>query len=933
MKSIYIWITLLVIAGFILALVLIPSEQDVALFDLKGNKYLEAENYYKEQYQKGSRSPDIVIPLATLYQRSGDLNGAIALMEEFTESHPRDTKALQMLADLYQINQQYEHYYQTLLKLKQIDPTKSTLEELAEWYQNANAPGPLFETLKQLVTLRNVDESYYLLLANFYAEKKEYEKARETLEMRRKLYPAKITINDVLFEVWVDAELSKAQGGQPKLNEKAVNLLADFLLEQDNPKIAFYAIGVVKIQYPLLLPPLLKRLEPMIEENQNLEILVLQFSWEDRAKKKAAYAKIIELEKNPPANPAYQNLAFRAFLEQEDDTRLLDLLHKNIAGNIEDRQIIDLAIAAIERNKPYLAKAMEHALGNAYLNSRPVIRTSLAIGAQEAGARPQLDDLIKDTVLTETNLYYLFAVSATAGFEKEALEIGNRLSPYLGLADYQLLNIAQEYVKMQKGDALYPMIQKALPMIGEDNAKPALAVLDIARGHSRAVAEWIKQEPSLANHILDSLYTTAEQSKEYPLALFIAKRLQKDYPSPVADAEYALALVQVGKIDNGIAMLKTLYEGNPSNTIIERSYFDGLVFAVKRNPRYREELIAFMSKRAWEGSVPTSMQRDFAYTYLEDLHDYAKAEQSFRKIAENASPESSDVETLVYLWGPKPSDEKVAWLEKRAFHSNHEQLGFWLGYLNFVGKPCIVIDLFERRMDWCFKSSGIKAYFAYMDALAYEKRKIELHNAIDYAFPLVQERKQLERLAGYAEEAEYSEARILIWQRIAFRWPYDPIPWQKLAKAAFDEHDNTLALIALNQFFELALLECKPNEKLYESLYEYAEVLYKRRHFGRAKDFYLFALEEIKDAGQPTEHMLEIKSLITYKLETHRKALRVMHQAYSVSGRDPEVAASYANMLMDNGHLECAKKFLKTQVAPSSKCTTCSEELWSKYEQ
>ena len=212
--------------------------------------------------------------------------------------------------------------------------------------------------------------------------------------------------------------------------------------------------------------------------------------------------------------------------------------------------------------------------------------------------------------------------------------------------------------------------------------------------------------------------------------------------------------------------------------------------------------------------------------------------------------------------------------------------------------------------------------------LAYEKRKEELKCTIDIVFPIIKDRKSLEELAVYAEEAEYNEARIWIWEKIVASYPCDPLAWQALAKAQFDARAYCLAGISLRTFFCLNQ-DCNP--KLYEIFYEYAEVLRKERNFSGSRHYYHLALNQIAqtetqtpysglhqnwhspnanfDAGRSI-HMKEIAALSYYEVYRKPKGLAMMKEYYKMSGRDPNAAAAYANMLMDNGRLGSAENFL-----------------------
>ena len=133
MRRFYIWAIILVISGLVICIYLFPSREDIALIFLRGKKYTAAESYYKEQYNRGERSSDVIIGLQSLELKEGDIHGAIDLITEYLRAHPNDPYALQLLADLYLSNQEYEKYNEVLEEIRQTKPDKTNLQALAKY--------------------------------------------------------------------------------------------------------------------------------------------------------------------------------------------------------------------------------------------------------------------------------------------------------------------------------------------------------------------------------------------------------------------------------------------------------------------------------------------------------------------------------------------------------------------------------------------------------------------------------------------------------------------------------------------------------------------------------------------------------------------------------------------------------------------------------
>lgn len=914
MKVFYAWIVIFVVVGVALGFYLIPKRQDYALIQMKGRKIKEAESFYRDEYGKGVRTRDVVIPLSQMNEAKGNLKEAADLLQEYLQSHPHDVLGMRKLSDLFLLNQQPQKYYQTLLLIKAEEEKnakpadKVLLQELSTWYQNENQSDSLLATLKELVDSGQGEEGDYQQLAYLYASKGLYQEAFNLMDFRRQRFPKKVKIDDILFEVWLENELSKAQGGNAKLQEDSVNLAAEYLLAQKNKTMTRNAISVFHANYPKLVFALAVKLEPLVRNDPALEALVLEMMWEDPEQKKKVYPKLQELDKEIPEHPELENVAFKVYLDMLKDEKLVELIQEAPAEKIEKRSIFNLSTAARSRNKPILAKEMQRALRQPFLDKNPVIDVSLSVGGQDPNARAKLDHLLKTGNLSQTDSYLLFKVAVAAQFDEEALDLGMRLPPFIGLEDYDLIEIALAYAQMHREKEFRQMIESAIPKIGARKAGAALAVLDIVGGNTKNAKDWIDSQKKISRGILGVLFSAAEESKEYPMALFIAKRALADYPSDESRANDALALVQTGEINYGLSLLQDLYKANSDDRSIELTYFSALVFAAKKDYRFQHQLMAFMDKLEKKGNLSQDLLRQFAYAYLDVIHDFKKAEDTFLILAEKAPASSPDVQSLLYLWGPQPSEENVAWIEKRADESSESDLVFWLEDLNGIGRYDKVIQLFDKQPS---PNVSPKMYFTYLEALAYQKKKKKMREVIDQAFGYLTERKQLDVLSTYSEEAEYLEGRRMIWEYAVKQWPTDTLAWQNLGKVAFDERDYCRAFHALENFFALNLEEEKPNLKLYDSVYQYGWILEKWYQYDAADTYFRFAWYLIDGARDLTFHMIEVKAVVLYKLGFQKQAQDLMQELYVMASRDPDVGGTFANMLMDTGRLDSTRMLLR----------------------
>jgi len=898
MRQFYLWITITSLSGLVIAYKLLPSNELIARIQFKGGLYNEAEKFYAGAYRRGDYSPNIIVPLMRIQQQGGNISSAIALTSELIKGHPDNAKLLRQLADLYLLSQQYDAYFNTLLALQQIEPTSNLLQELSTWYFNANDSVSRIPILEELTRTDLADRDDFLQLALFYSQEKRYEEAALEMKQARLLFPNKVTLSELLFEVRLLVQIEKP----------VVPLVANYLLRKKKVQEGYYTLGIFREQYPDLVDPLIQALTPWIEQEPFLETEALTILWEEGFDQDEMYQKINLLYAKAPSTPHLQSLLVTTLLDQNNLCRLLQMP----LTDVEEPVVSALILFAIEQERPDLAEKL--------VAHRPAVAAALSVAKKEAGAREQLETMTR-LWLPSADRYNLFKVAAAAHYNDLALKFGDSLFPYIGLHDDQFNTLAQIYLGMGKGALLEQKFEEASPTIGTENQAVAIALIDIAAHRIQKVEDWLEEQDVIKKSQLDTLFTAAEEAEEYSLALDLAKQRLIGNPNRTAQADYALALVQIGQESEGIALLHDLYGKNKSNKYIERDYFYALVTATKKDPSYKIFLAQFLEEREDAGHIRKELLRDFGYAYLDQLQEFDKAEHIFQTLADAPSPDLGDVQTLVALWGPKATPSQIDWIEKKAVAACWNDFGFWLQNLAQLGEFERLIAFFEEHEEEvCFNAT---TYFAYMDALFYEKRVCQLQETLYKVLSQFQEQADLETLSSYAELTNNLSIRQFIWEKIVEENPNQARSWQELGRILFDAHDDTRALKTLDCFFALRECDAPTDLALVESYYEYGEILHKKRHPWRADHFFYQALSCLDTIEEKGVRAQELEAILASRLSLHyRDPLALMHKAYLTSLQNPTIGADYANMLMDYGKLDAAEEIL---AAPFF----CREESWS----
>lgn len=902
MKTKYFWILLIGALGFLLSRLIVPSDEELGLILLKGANYTKAEELLEKQYKNGVRTPELIYELSLLYEKQGKLDPSIALIKKYIARRPDDLGGYRRLSDLYLMNNQPDEYDAVLVQMekKGFKLKPSEVRSLISFYQSKHNSAKVKFLLTRLIESGVADKEEYEELAGIYAGEKDFENSAEIMQQKLSDFASKPTIDFLLFEFWIESHLGSVR------TEQALKRLAADLNSRDEPQMTLYVLGQFKENYPNLALQLVDLLQPQIEKYPELENRALAILWDHRVEREKVYQELKALNKTETIDPELQNLMFNVFLERKDEQELMELIKQTPIRQIDERSIIDMAIGQPPHPKPLLFEEMEKSLGKEYLDDHPIRALALSIGYHDKNARSELNQILENPSITRTDLFSLFELAIAAKFEKEALQIGDRLPPYTGMQENELFEIAFGYIQMEKPQIMYSLMEDN--SVGKQG-ESAFALLDTALKRSKRVAFWLSNQKNLKKDTLEAFEVVARDAKEYPLELYVAKRLLDEYPSPYSVAGYGLALVQVGKVEIGIAIIKEVYQAHSRDLGIQDDYFTALIIAAKSDTRYHNDLSALLQERQYDKDLSAEEIREFAFIHLDTLHNYKEAADLFYRLVQENQADRDDEKTMLYLWGPQVADWQAFWIVQNAEKTSSQDFANWLEALNFIGLYSKTISLFQSRPN---ESLTVPAYFAAMQALAFEKRYDELKDVIDRVFCKIEKRKELEDLAIYAEEADYYQARISVWEQITSQSPNDPVAWKKLAKAQFDMHAYCYAKKSLEMFFSFDT----DDSELYEAYYEYAESLRKQRDFCAANYFYRAAIREICRSETKTQRMREIASLAYFQLEDHPRAIGMMKEYFAYSGRDPEAASSFANLLMDDGWLEFTGKFLDSELGP-----------------
>lgn len=176
------------------ATVKLPEEAGInyALADtyLQLQDYSNARYYASQAYEDDEESEWYGLKLAEIQRKSGNLNEAIATLQELRQKYPRDTDILYTLANLYANNQEWEKsnsVYYKIIQLKGDDALAR--RERIQNYANLNEEQLLIKEIEALSELEPSNTSILHNLADQYERTGQIQKAIATLHELRERDP------------------------------------------------------------------------------------------------------------------------------------------------------------------------------------------------------------------------------------------------------------------------------------------------------------------------------------------------------------------------------------------------------------------------------------------------------------------------------------------------------------------------------------------------------------------------------------------------------------------------------------------------------------------------------------------------------------------------------------------------------------------------
>jgi predicted Zn-dependent protease len=328
-----------------------------------------------------------------------------------------------------------------------------------------------------------------------------------------------------------------------------------------------------------------------------------------------------------------------------------------------------------------------------------------------------------------------------------------------------------------------------------------------------------------------------------------------------------------------------------------REHGDQYLAALDRLGR-RDEARAFAARLALDPGTPAAEARGLGFRLLE-LGDKPAAERVFLRLSEGAAPGSPDVSQLLFLWGPRPTPDQVALIERRARAARGAERTAWLRLMVEGGAPARALAVLAEAPPAPGRDPDLVALW--LDALALGGDAAGIEAVVRRETPAATSVQALRRLAAAAEAAGRPAAAAPAWDAVLARDPDDRAALAGSARAANLDRRRAKARLLYERLEALGGADA-------ESLFQHAELLLAAREGDAARPRFQAALDRLAKPSDDRERAL--RALALHRLGRSEEAVAELRPVVRRLPRDASLRADLANVLLDIGRTAEARELL-----------------------
>jgi|GEM_PF-6585628 len=910
---------------------LFPSNRELGIIYFRDKEFDKSRALLLAEYQKGVRTPSVVGPLADLYLQSGEVNRAISLLEVLDRNFPDRPDVLRRLTLLYQYAQRSGDYLAALERLRRLDPREEELRDLAAIYNYHGRYQEQIEVLREILAHGWGGYQDLVAISHLEAARGNREAALRALEEASRLEG---TPSLLQVSLMIDTgRVEEAASALTLLHRQGMGLAegVDLALERRSPETAFLFLDQNRSEWTSDPTITLVAGRLLLDLNRPGE------AWEVVAQGAAA------------SLPEGRLLMAEAALATGRVGEAAEILLNHPTAT-DDRLLLEVIDALLDQDQVELARRLADRLQQPGQVDRPVVLLKLAVRENDQAAASRWEELAlkrQDLPLEDALFLLAYLSGRTTGSKVDALLERVITDPSLTPGHLPMISrIMINQGKVAEGEQL--LARLAARFAASPEAAWARLILAAASGRRGDIQAWLAEtRPGTGDQRLLDLYFLAMDHHQPESAVLVAEYLARDETPAHLDL-LAKALAAAGSFDRAVAVarrlptveprfLETLHEilsqavlaGHDqwrpllARVLLEKLpragqnerrqiFFDlaelgaiqdalpELKQAARTDPGlgtlYLDTLVRMGRKQealaeARRQATSTSLTAEAARALvpiLVSLGDKGAAVELLQRLIETAGPGDGLLSELLYLWGPRPGEEALAWIRRQAIRAAPAARVPWLEALEAAGAYEEVALLSSR---WLAENPALFLPWK-IRAFARLDDRPRLAAALDEAtrFPL--DAATLRTLMKVSRDAGFPARTRFFAERLISLDPADPEAYRLAGSAAFAQEDFRTARAYLVRYLSLA-----PSGD-FESHFYLAECLLRAGDRIGARRHYRLALDQIKHEPTPTFFMRHLAALISQRLGRYDQAARLLAELLQERPGDQGIRNDLAETLL-----------------------------------
>lgn len=948
---------------------LLPEESDIARMEVRDYNYDDPAKHYETLFEKGDRSVDVVQQLVRIHTNTGNVDRAIEVLRAYVETHPEDNEALHQLGMLYQSAQRYPEYMAILEARAKEKEDPAVLLEMAQLYNFFQQTEKQKETLQRLYELEKGSNSQTIRdLTIFRSADKEFAQVAQLMETLLAQHAGVYNPDDAimhtnaLLELGRQDEAAKIVGqwrDMQRGTDADLATLIDMLHYQGSPRHARMILDSLPEDRVQASPDLL-----------HSQLLVMMAE----GKRDEAYKLLTGLyEQNKLPDMLVPDLMYMAAVNGNTE-RFHELREKAGLSRLPEKQLADIWLAARYSGQRDVVRAISQHVGESGTEGYPLLQAMILVAERSPARHAAVRSLLEGSLDNES-LLKLAAITAENGDRDLSQKALAKLPDYDNLTRTELAELENIYLKLndiEKAKSYIAYLRQSgrLENDHEVGLRTAAAI-----GEGNTLRDWQKQHGSSASpELLTDLFYHASNKGHLTLALEIAQ-WQND-PRQKAEARRGIADIytRMGRYEAALNLLeqdapRTEAEARdrvflisklaPRNAAyqqklhsVARQWFkpstsrktkEDITFAVMNvggnnaalpymkaladqyggewtltyayalmDAKRSEEAAPYFLKAAKDPSLDADTRLNIAYA-LSDRGHRAEAEQLLMTLAEEPATRQKASEQLAYLWGPRPDEQKLAWLIdswRKAEGESKQTYGKLL-----AGK------MTPDVLDTTVRANPDLRYVPEMDSdyLALLAEQGRLRSDIEATAEYARESgdtSYLLRLADLARDnGSYADAR-LAYDHVLAVEPQNQSALVGATVTASAQSDYT----AINRYFT-AYEQAGGNATVrdqHKAYFAYAENLRRENKLKEAQPYYSQTVQLIEGQRFYDTDSLSIAAQSNAWMADGEKSERVFNYAFSRYPHDAIIRADRAALLLEQRRYDEAQTALNAVELQSS---------------